>query len=278
MNSALYPPDRPQSVSELLDLGFRIYRASWVKSLLFAGLAALASTLVSLYRLPGPHRYGMAEAMEKLRDPVFWLLYLGCTFASVLFICALLLRQYRIATGGVPGGELRASLTPALRAIGLGLLFSVAFGMVAVAIVRANAGRGVTLGLVIAALVLLAWLAIALSCTLTEMVVAGTGIFASLRRSMDLTSGSYWRLSLVYSVALVIILVMYLVTGGVAGIVAVVLARGDVAVAVAVSSVVSLFVGAVILPFYTALGLAIYGDLTVRKEGADLARRIATPA
>jgi hypothetical protein len=29
------------------------------------------------------------------------------------------------------------------------------------------------------------------------------------------------------------------------------------------------------IPFYTALGLAVFGDLTARKEGTDLAQRIA---
>jgi hypothetical protein len=30
-----------------------------------------------------------------------------------------------------------------------------------------------------------------------------------------------------------------------------------------------------VAPFGSALGLALFGDLTVRKEGADLAQRIA---
>jgi hypothetical protein len=33
--------------------------------------------------------------------------------------------------------------------------------------------------------------------------------------------------------------------------------------------------GAIFAPFYSALMLAVYGDLMVRKEGADLASRLA---
>jgi hypothetical protein len=48
-----------------------------------------------------------------------------------------------------------------------------------------------------------------------------------------------------------------------------------VALITATLGVVSVAVGALATPFYTALGLAVFGDLTVRKEGADLAQRIS---
>jgi len=56
------------------------------------------------------------------------------------------------------------------------------------------------------------------------------------------------------------------------------LAHGDVAVITATSAVVVTLLGAVITPFYSALVLAVLGDVSVRREGADLAQRLSAPA
>jgi len=42
--------------------------------------------------------------------------------------------------------------------------------------------------------------------------------------------------------------------------------------------VVVTLLGAVITPFYSALVLAVLGDVSVRREGADLAQRLSAPA
>jgi hypothetical protein len=65
------------------------------------------------------------------------------------------------------------------------------------------------------------------------------------------------------------------VVTAVTGLLYVVLGHGDVAVVSAAVAVVMVFVGALATPFYSALGLAVLGDLSVRTEGADLAQRIA---
>jgi hypothetical protein len=57
--------------------------------------------------------------------------------------------------------------------------------------------------------------------------------------------------------------------------VAVPLAHGDLAVMTAITTVMVVILSALGTPFYTALALAVYGDLSVRREGADLAQRIA---
>jgi hypothetical protein len=46
----------------------------------------------------------------------------------------------------------------------------------------------------------------------------------------------------------------------------------------AFAGVVGVALGALATPFYTALGLAVLGDLSVRKEGADLEQRISATA
>ena len=51
MINALYPPARPQSVGEVLDLAFRIFGATLLKCLPFAALAVIAGQLPNAYTL-----------------------------------------------------------------------------------------------------------------------------------------------------------------------------------------------------------------------------------
>ena len=93
--------------------------------------------------------------------------------------------------------------------------------------------------------------------------------------SWRLVSGSFWRLAAIYTVGLVLLLVLYTLAGVVSMAVAVPLAHGDLAVMTAITTVMVVILSALGTPFYTALALAVYGDLSVRREGADLAQRIS---
>ena len=64
---------------------------------------------------------------------------------------------------------------------------------------------------------------------------------------------------------------------GIEAIVAAPFALGDIALFTAVTAAVTVIVGSIVRPFYTALALAVFGDLCVRKEGTDLAARISLP-
>jgi hypothetical protein len=107
------------------------------------------------------------------------------------------------------------------------------------------------------------------------MVIEDTGAAASLSRSWELTGGSVLRLSAIYTVAIFLLLVLYIVIGSLTGFLYAVLGKGDVALIAAGIGVVTVAAGALASPYYSALGLAVFGDLLVRKEGADLSQRIA---
>jgi hypothetical protein len=96
--------------------------------------------------------------------------------------------------------------------------------------------------------------------------------------SWQLTAGNFWRLSVIYAVGVVLIIVLYVLSGVVGAVIALLLAHGDVAVITATSAVLVTLLGAIVTPFYSALVLAVFGDLSVRGEGADLAQRISAPA
>jgi hypothetical protein len=281
MSTVPYPPQRQLSVGEVLDLSFRIYRATLVKCLLFATCGVLAGQLPSLYLLmkgravpQGPN--AMGAWLAQMQDPALEALYVVGLVLTVVFYAAVLLRQRAIITEGAAGGELSAALrrTPAL--IALGLL--VGLGGVACFVPAMVTSGSLRALLLLAALIALCYLAVAISCAQTILLVDGAGPVSSLVRSWRLTSGAFWRLSLIYTVALLIFVALYLVIAVVAGFIAGVLGRGDVVMVTAAAEVIGVLLGALATPFLGALALAVLADLKVRKEGADLAQRISATA
>src|SRR5215469_13651919 len=93
-----YPPQRQLSVGEVLDLTFRIYRATVGKCLLLAGFGVIAGQLPSLYMLARGRPLMMAptaaqDLLAQMRDPALWALYLVGAVLSAVFAAAVLLRQ-----------------------------------------------------------------------------------------------------------------------------------------------------------------------------------------
>ena len=286
MSTVPYPPQRQLSVGEVLDLTFRIYRATFVKCLAFATCGVIAGQLAGIYALikgrslpqaPGAAGMaGMAGMLGAMQDGVIDTLYILSVVLTVIFYAAVTLRQYAIITDAEVGGELSAALRRLPALIGLLLLVGLAF--VACVVPALVTGGALRLLLVVAAVVLLSYGVVAVSCAQTILLVEGAGPAASLARSWRLTTGNFWRLSLIYTVALIILIALYLVTASVAGFLAGVLGRGDVAMVTAFFEVIAIILGALATPFYGALLLAVLADLKVRKEGADLAQRISATA
>jgi len=85
-------------------------------------------------------------------------------------------------------------------------------------------------------------------------------------------------LSIIYTVGVILLIVFYVLSIMVGTMVALWLGRGDVVLLMAVSTAVVALLAALFSPFYHALVLAVFGDLSVRREGADLALRISATA
>jgi hypothetical protein len=281
MSTVPYPPQRQLSVGEVLDLTFRIYRVTFVKCLAFATCGVIAGQLASIYallkgRLPARGSSDMSGMLALMQDRTAVALYIVGIVLTVIFYAAVLLRQHAIITDGTVGGELMAALrrTPAL--IALGVL--VALACAACFLPAWATGGALRALLIIAALGVLSYGAVAISCAQTILLVEDAGPAASLTRSWRLTTGSFWRLSIIYTVALIILFVLYVVIAAVAGFLAGVLGHGDLAMATAFAEVIGIVLGALVTPFGGALALAVLADLKVRKEGADLAQRISATA
>jgi len=297
MANILYPPSRPQSVGEILDSAFRIFGATLLKCLPYAALAVIAGQLPTLYDLShGRPLLGAVMAQrtqllsQHLHDPLWWILYAVAILGTMTLTNAVMLRQYALATGRAANAS--AELTTGLRKIPGTLLIWILLGLAVagcmlpagiiggVAAASAGAPQAVvafTL-FVLLALIPASWLFVRWSCSVTVYLLLDRTALDSLTHSWRLTAGNFWRLSLIYTVGLVLLLVLYGLSSVLGGVMALVLARGDVAVITAATTVVVVLLGAVATPFYWALALAVLGDLSVRREGTDLAQRLSAPA
>ena len=297
----LYPPSRPQSVGEVLDSAFRIYSATLLRCLPYSFASVILGQLLSLYDVLHRHGNGAAALravqMDRVASPLWWGLLLLVIVGSTMFANAVFLRQYTLASGHA--ASMRAELGTGLRrapgALLIGLIIALAFAVTlipvvlllasigaALGVIRPTAGTSTPIwlgiGIVLAVLIAGSWVAIRWACSVPIYLLTERGPIASMSHSWELTAGNFWRLSIIYSVGAVLLLVFYVLASIAGGIVAMWLGRGDVVLWVAVSSTVIALLAALFTPFYHALILAVFGELSARREGADLAQRISAPA
>lgn len=278
MANILYPPPRPQSVGEILDTAFRIFGATLLKCLPYATLAVIIRQLPNIYTVA---RHRPLTITQAWTDPLWWLLDLVAMLIGMVLLAALLLRQYAMATGHPPA--MGSELGTGLRRLPGMVLYLILFilGMVVSLLPLALAAMfSGWLRLVVGVLMLLpaCCFLLAVSCAWPLMLLTDKGALASMSQSARLTRGSWGRLTLIYTVGLVLLAVLYALAGAIAAIVAGLFVGADVVMMTTVGVVVMVVLGAVGTPFYGGLLLAVLGDLSVRKEGADLEQRIAAPA
>jgi hypothetical protein len=288
MPEVLYPPSRPQSAGEALDSAFRIFGATLAKCLPYAVGAVIIGQLPNLYGLVVHHSLLQGPLqIQAVRDPLWWILALIAMCGAMALTNALILRQYGLASGH--GFATRIELAtgarrvPGLLLIGLLVMLTIVAFLVPVFIVI-GAARVATSPVTVVAyatltgLVLLipaSWVLVRWSCAGTVYLLTDRGALESMGHSWRLTAGSFWRLSLIYTVAILLLLVLYVLSIAITGALSFVFGHGDIAVVTAAAAVAIILLRAVVSPFYCALALAILGELSVRREGADLARRIA---
>ncbi len=97
----------------------------------------------------------------------------------------------------------------------------------------------------------------------------------SLREGIALAYGSWWRTMLTYMVWAVLLAVFNFVAVIVIIMALPLIGATDVATVTAGTPVVFVALRAMGLPFLVSIMLAVHGELQVRKQGADLERRLA---
>jgi len=281
MQALLYPPSTPQSIGQVLDSGFRLFQVSLVRSLVYAALAMIAGQLHAIvYLLSGRQIPGLGGAVSG----GYVLLYLVGVVLMLLLYGLVMLRQHGTATRRpLP---LNLELSEALRRLpaylGMSvitiLLFVVGGVIVGVAYGIVKMTGGSPMPVVITAAVVtipLVYLFTPLMTAAPAVLLDRKGPFEAIRYAFRLVSGNWWRTTAIYTVAAVVLIVFYFVIMIFAAFLLPLLGAADLAVFTAASAVMYMVLGSIGLPFGTAILIATYGELKVRKEGLDLEQRVA---
>jgi hypothetical protein len=301
MGNILYPPTRPQSVGEVLDTAFRIYSATLLKCLPYTFTSVILGQTLSIYDVL--HRHGTSAAALQAATPLqrmpgltWWVLFVSLIVIDTMFANAVFLRQYALVTGRA--ASMRTELAKGLRrapgVLLIGLVIGLAFVatlipvMLMLAAIAGALGIRTTpppssqvwlmFGIFLAILLAGSWVIIRWVCSVPIYLLSERSPIASMSHSWELTSGNFGRLSVIYTVGVVLLLVFYFLASIVGGMAALWLGRGDLVIVMAVTTAVIALLAALFTPFYHALVLAVFGDLSARREGADLAQRISAPA
>jgi hypothetical protein len=271
MSSAFYPPARPLSVGEVLDLVFQIFKATLVKGLPYGICAVVAQQLPNVYALASG--VTVRQALSAGQPIGVALFAVGVLLALVAW-SALLLQQRALIEQRPT--SIKSELGEALRRLPsffvatLLFLVMVGSGVAVIMTVPPQYRTGVRFPVEILSL----YLAVLLSCTWPAVLFAGQGPLGALRQSVRLVWRNWWRVAVVYVVGAAVVIVVSVLLGAlIAGIVSSL--GAGIPVMTSVFTEVANVLGAVTAPFAGALLLATFADLRVRKEGTDLKQRIA---
>ena len=259
-------PSQPQSIGGVLDTTFQLYKASVVKLIPLSLLLVLASCLQYIYMLARSANPADPTAMLTMATSWgYWLSVLAGFIASTWITGATYLKAAAIGSDGNLGigAALQASLPRAPALFLMMLLFMLAVGIG-------------TLLLIIPGIILMVSLLLCYPTALFD----NKGPVSALTESHRLVWGNWWRTFVMLSVGVIILIVIYLIVAMVVGMIAPFLLVGgagpdDVALYAIVSmALIFVLLSLLLTPFYISLGLAIYWDLKLRKDGGDLAARV----
>ena len=243
MPAVLYPPPRPQSIGEVLDSAFFIFKVTLVKCLPYGLFAMVASQLQSIYDVATGRPLGSGGL-------AWWLFFVLGMLASIVLWSAVIVRQKAI---------LEQKVTTVWSDLGEGLRRLPA--MVAALVLAVVA---VCVGLVLLVVPGL-YLSVAYSLAAQAILLDGKNPVEALRHSSWLVRGNVLRASTIFSVGLTMVLVFDLMMFTLVAVLLQFAGSGDVTVVTSYLPVVVIALGAVTAPFLCALGLALYAELEVRR-------------
>lgn len=256
-------PQQPQTIGRVLDSGFQLYRAKFMRIVILAllgGLAPFAMSIVSFLTISADGSIGLGfYAVQFLATVISFVFYLGILHA---------LLQTAAGAPSTMGRNL---------AVGADKIIWVFLATICFAL-------AVTVGL---ALLIIPgiFLMVAFSMYALAIIDEDDGPIASLRSSYRLIKGHWWRTAVVFTVISFIVMALYLVVffvvgaafglGGGALIASGTGQEADLAIGLYFGAVLlQLLLGALLGPVFYAVMVVLYNDLRLRKSGSDLDSRI----
>jgi len=283
MSNSLYPPDGPQTVGQVLDAGFRVFKASLVRCLLFGAMAMIAGQLPNIYSLVA----GQPFDAYLHGEPITIALAVVGSIATVYLSAVMLLRQREVAQGRRQSTrvELRHALRRMPALLGVVAVTLALLAVVPVSLYLLNRASGISpsshlaLGIAVGVACLpILWLLPGLAMAVAVAVLTGNGFIASLREGIALVHGSWWRTMITFAVWVVLLAVFNFVAVIIIVMALPLIGATDVATVTAGTPVVFVALRAIGLPFLVAILLAVFGEQQARRQGVDLERRVADVA
>lgn len=291
-------PSAPLTVGGVLDNWIRLFRSSfascWALALIVAAVGSLLEFMI-VPRIPQmragtPLLQFYAQYWSAVRGPSIILTDIASWLLALTVYGGLLTQQAALVRGEEPfsfGTALSKSLRrlPQMLLASILVILIVAAFCAPVGIVVFMASRHaapliILLGSLasIAAVILLIYVTVRLQLWMATMFSENLGGVACLGRSWRLVKGHWWRVTGIVFVAGVVMWVLTMAIGALVGIVVGFMGFHGVTPDMAVRRVELIGAASQIgqlltMPLLTAVWLAMYQDLRLRREGGDLAAR-----
>jgi hypothetical protein len=277
-------PTTPRSIGGVLDDAIKLYRsafaASWPLALFGQVMLAVPLFIIRERTLASAAVAGNPLAVLGVyKSPVVWVPYLIAAILLIGVNNALISRADGVAT--VKERTLGESLAVGFRLLPRTvLLFLAIFAAVFLVGILVGILAAILGSLPIVKAILFVVLAVVaiyvfwrIFLSNIAIVVDDAAVFKSLETSWMLVKDHWWRTATVYTVAIIMAMVFYVVLALASGLV-IGLMRGSPTMTLVISQLITLVGGTVLMAFIPAVMLAIYYDLQLRKGGADLAGRV----
>lgn len=245
-------PTAPLSIGGVLDDGFRLLQACFMR---IFGLALLSSITSVVPNLLAP--VTEPDAAPTMAADLGWI-FLLCSLLSVVFYGALVASVHAVAKSAP------ISLSDAF-----GIGFRRFLPQIGCFLLMGLAILGGTLLFVVPGLILMVSLSVAPYLVITERM----GPLTAVKASHKLVWGNWWRTATILAVVIFITMTAYILVGMLTGIGAF-MGGPDAGMGTIAYAAIAALIGAIVTPLYYALGLALLHDLQLRKQGADLDQRI----
>ena len=274
MPQILYPPARPQTVREVLDSGWLIFKTTVGSTLSYAMLMSLAAEFPNLYSIA----LGRPLQTQDENDPNWWFWGIFGLILSLFLWGALLLRQKALASGertnalgelkvaGIQLSRLIFASALCMLSVGVALGLYVA-GTQMVGLAGVQTPTDALKALALSPLVLPAlWLSVALMFAPMLVVLRRQGPLEALAGSLRLVRGHWWRASVVTGVIALQVFALVLFVAVVAGLVVSLIGVKDLRIISMVAMPLGIVCSALSFTLMSAMMLALMGDLSVRLE------------
>jgi hypothetical protein len=247
-------------IGEVLDAGFRLFRASLLKCLPFSAASVIASQAPTLY---DSIRGGTLTPFVG-KDVGWWIAFALSAAIGVWMIGIVFVRQYQIARlERLNAWRDIAATAPRIPAA----IVAMVGGFLPLLLVLLA-----TIQLTLPALLLLAllfpvfWLGVRLSLAPYLFWCKGQGVWTAFVSSLRASSGQFWRLTAMLVVMVMMVCVFYFVVAIFIAVLAPAAGAGDIAVLLALNAVIAVVAGAIGMPFASALLVVAAEDAAYRRE------------